>query len=80
MLRNITPMEDKLTKEEYNEVPVHYCTCCLSLDIRRSSEGDYCDDCGSTDTWVTSIQEWEEMYKNSYGKNFLNLKNKVWKN
>ena len=72
-------MEEKLTKEEYNEVPVYYCTCCLSLDIRRSESGDYCDDCGSTDTWVTTITDWEEMYKAAYGKPFLKLKTKVWK-
>lgn len=73
-------MENKLTKEEYNDVPVHYCTCCYSLDIRISDVGDYCNTCGSTDTWVSTIEDWEELYENSYGKKFLKLKNQVWKN
>lgn len=72
--------ETKLTKEEYNEIPVHYCTCCLSLDIRTSNGLDYCNKCGSSDTWVTTIEDWEELYKNGYGKKFLKLKQKVWKN
>lgn len=73
-------MEGKLTKEEYNEIPVHYCQCCLSLNIRVADTGDYCGNCGSTETWVTSFDNWEELYKNSYGKKYLKLKEKVWKN
>lgn len=32
---------------------------------------DYCDDCGSTEIGVTDIHEWEKMYEQKYGKNFL---------
>ena len=73
-------MNEQLTKEEYNEVPVHYCQCCLSLDIRISEDdGDYCNFCGSTDTWVTTIENWEDLYENSYGGKYLKLNPKVWK-
>lgn len=48
----------KLTKEEYNNIPVHYCTKCHSLNIRiYDNETDYCDDCGSAEIAQTHIDE-----------------------
>ena len=44
-------MENEV-KQEYNSVPVYYCTKCLSLRIRHiihMSDSEYCDTCGSTD-------------------------------
>lgn len=39
---------DKLSKEDYNNEPVYYCSECLSLKIRDIDGTDYCDKCGST--------------------------------
>lgn len=67
-----------MSKEEYNNIPVHYCTNCLSLDIRYTDdEIDFCDDCGDIDIEIIHIEFWEELYKNKYGKKFLQLKNKL---
>lgn len=61
-------------KEEYNNIPVHYCKQCLSLKIMRVSGLDdavYCDECGSTDAGETSIETWEELFKKRHGFRFL---------
>ena len=68
-------------KEQYDEEPVYYCSRCLSLNIRQISsiEGlDYCDDCGSTKIATTSIEEWERMYKEKYGKDHLVKRELKW--
>lgn len=62
---------NKNNKEVFNEEPVVYCKHCLSLAIRNSGDTDYCDKCGGTDIESTNIIEWEELYKQKYGKNFL---------
>lgn len=62
-------------EENYNEEPVYYCGDCLSLGVKSVSVGNdllYCDKCGSTDIKVTSIEEWEVLYKEKYGVKFLN--------
>lgn len=59
---------------EYNAEPVLYCKHCLSLKIRNipnMEDSDYCDKCGSTDIEECSIEEWETLYKDKYGYNFL---------
>ena len=60
---------------EDNEDMVVYCPHCLSLAIRvmyrEDPSLDYCEDCGATDTAQTSIENWEEMYKEKYGMYFL---------
>ena len=50
---------DKLSKEDYNNEPVYYCSECLSLKIRDIDGTDYCDKCGSTNIEQIHIQEWE---------------------
>ena len=35
------------------------------------ADSDYCDECGSTNIEQCSIQEWEKLYKERYGHNFL---------
>lgn len=58
----------------YNEEPVYYCNKCLSLrirDIRGVPDTDYCDSCGGTNIQQTSIEEWETMFKNKYGFEYL---------
>lgn len=36
-----------MSKEEYDKIPMVYCTQCLSLNI-IAGDIDYCADCGST--------------------------------
>jgi hypothetical protein len=46
------------SKEEYNNIPVHYCTKCLSLNILVYDEDtSYCNDCGNTDIVEAHINE-----------------------
>lgn len=65
--------EVKLTKDEYNSIPVFYCNKCLSLRIRDAGLPDllYCDECGSADILTTHIDKWESLYKNRYGFKYL---------
>lgn len=63
---------EPLRTEDYNSEPVYYCMHCLSLKIMIVNNFDYCDTCGSTDIAITDIDSWREMYKNKYGKEFLN--------
>lgn len=58
---------------EYNEEPVFYCKHCLSLKIRDAGLPDllFCDDCSSADILSTSIEKWENLYKEKYGFRFL---------
>ena len=57
--------QEPKTKEEYNNIPVHYCTKCLSLKILvYDEETSYCDDCGSTDIAEAHINEVLELQKN----------------
>lgn len=61
-------------EEKYNDIPVHYCTGCLSLNIKTVVEEmdlDYCDKCGCTDTNKVHIEEWRKLYRERYGFDFL---------
>lgn len=63
--------------KDYNDIPVHYCKGCLSLKIKivtESSDLDYCDECGCTDTGQISIEEWKKLYKERYGFDYLTNK------
>ena len=65
---------EQLTMKELNSEPVYYCKSCLSLRIRsvgHMEDSEYCDQCGSTDIGVTSIEEWEELYIQRYGHRYL---------
>ena len=53
---------EKITKEEYNKEPVHYCKDCLSLRILGMDNYNFCDSCGSTNIDTASIDDWNEMY------------------
>lgn len=64
----------RYAKEIYDSIPVHYCKQCLSLKIKfipGISDTDYCDECNSTNVQQTTIDEWEQMYKQRYGYKFL---------
>lgn len=67
---------ENLSKEQYNNEPVHYCAYCLSLKIKTVAGGslglDCCDECGGTDIQTTHIEVWQKMYKERYGVDFLN--------
>jgi len=66
-------------KEEYNEDPVYYCKRCLSLNIREIplvENQDYCEDCGAVDIGTTDIDEWNRMYKEKYGHEYIIKKEK----
>lgn len=65
---------NKPTKEDYNNIPVHFCKHCLSLRIIGTDGLEYCDDCGSTDMAESHISDWEELYELRYNNNFLNPK------
>lgn len=59
---------------EFNQEPVFYCKHCLSLRVRSVADLqdlDFCDECGSTEIAQTSIESWEEMYKNKFGHSYL---------
>lgn len=63
-------MEDK----DYNNEPVFYCKSCLSLGVMTIASGfdlDYCKDCGSTDIEHCHIGEWQELYKERYGHDYI---------
>lgn len=60
------------TKEEYNDEPVYYCKACLSLHVENDGDsGSYCAKCGCSSIGRTSIQIWDEAYKQKYEKEFL---------
>lgn len=62
----------ELNTTKYNDIPVHYCTECLSLKVRVYNEDmDYCEECGSTAIEETHISEWEKKYEEKYKQNYL---------
>lgn len=68
----LSDIESTHSKEEYNNIPVHYCKRCLSLSI--VSAGDelvYCSNCGCTEVEEIHISNWENKYKEKYGKKLL---------
>ena len=70
-MQNLEPR--KLSKEEYNSIPVYYCRECLSLRVRSLDDDTcYCDDCGSTDIDKDSIDNWEVMKNKKDINNLLN--------
>lgn len=63
--------QPETTVEQFNDEPVFYCKHCLSLAIRTSHGIDYCDKCGGTEIEMAHICDWEKMYKQKYGENYL---------
>ena len=65
-------LKEKLSKEEYNQIPVYYCDSCLSLAVQDIDGIQFCKDCGEVVVNEASIEDWEMKYKNKYGVNHLN--------
>lgn len=61
------------SKEEYEKEPVHYCASCLSLNVKELNDVklDICGECGNTDIKMCSLERWNELYTDEYGKAFL---------
>ena len=63
-----------MAKINYDEEPVYYCKRCLSLNIQEMpmiAGGLYCGECGASETAQTQIEEWDRMYKERYGREFI---------
>lgn len=59
---------------EYNKEPVFFCKHCLSLKIRSVhsiEDSEFCDDCGSTNIETCHIEEWQKLYGEKFGHDFL---------
>lgn len=68
-------VNEPIVIEGYNDVPVHYCSNCLSLRIRGITEVpdlDFCEECGGTCIEQTHIAEWDKLYTKRYGFKFIN--------
>lgn len=72
------------TKEDYDKIPVKYCTGCLYIGNTKTvlvdgEKVDYCPYCGGTSFKEININEWEKKFEEFYkqGK-YLNIK-KSWK-
>ena len=59
----MTNEERKKKQESINEIPVCYCTKCLSLRIKRKEHILYCDSCGADAFHLdsTSIFRWQQL-------------------
>lgn len=62
-----------MTKEEYNNEPIHYCTSCLSIKIVELDDIKIgvCTECGNTHFKECHIDEWNKLYVKEYGGSFL---------
>ena len=55
-----------MQNNEYDDEPVLYCKCCLSLNIGSIDMMDCCNNCGSTDIGSTDIYSWNNLYIQKY--------------
>tara|TARA_R110000851_G_scaffold71614_3_gene159202 strand:+ start:5521 stop:5742 length:222 start_codon:yes stop_codon:yes gene_type:complete len=69
-----------MTKEEYNDVPVSYCTKCISLkvitltgmdNLKFDTPEHYCSNCGNAEIGETHIENFKLKYQKFYGKDHL---------
>lgn len=59
--------------DKYNEIPVEYCSHCLSIAIMDADGTPYCSKCGSTDIKEANIFDWEKIYAAKYAGKYLDL-------
>lgn len=74
-MSNLPTKTEQSAKEDYNNIPVHYCRECLSLRVMRVAgidDASYCDDCGCTNIAEASIEEWDALYRARHGFSYLN--------
>lgn len=71
----MTNLNSQDSKEQISseEEDVFYCARCLSLAIKTFRDQDFCTNCGSTDVREAHFNEWEVMYKEANGVNFINI-------
>lgn len=74
-----TIIDQESPEQDYNDIPVEYCTKCLSLRIinYQGRVKSYCEECGNVETATTHIDNWEEMYKKRYGIAFIPERNSL---
>lgn len=69
-----------MAKSKKCDDPVSYCIDCLSLNIKQIGEGNnsicYCDKCGCANIKECDISEWEKLFKEKYGYEYLKGKPK----
>ena len=61
--------------EQYNSIPVYYCSECLSLRIITLDGQDFCDECGNITIKQCSIEEWEELYEEINSNKYIEESN-----
>lgn len=61
------------SKKEYNDEPIFYCKNCLSLSIKEISNAGLhvCLECGTPKQEESTVDEWNQLYIERYGKSFL---------
>lgn len=60
-----------MKKEDYNEVPVTYCSHCLSLSIKEVEGYDICQQCRGEEFEKTDITTWEKLFEEKYKEAYL---------
>ena len=64
--------EDKtkfeIGSDEYNNIPIYYCSNCLSICIVNDGTMDYCCDCGDTGIETATLDKYDELRYRKYGK------------
>jgi len=53
--------------------PVYYCRHCMSLGIWGTEIGDTCGKCGSTDIDKATMEEYDALYEQKFGKKLFNI-------
>lgn len=88
IIQDMSKLSEIVKKQDYNNEPICYCKTCLSINIKTvefepvalvngkstSRNVDYCVPCSNTEMGEVHISEWQDMYKERYGEDFLTLK------
>lgn len=65
--------EQSKSKRYDDEEPWTFCPKCYSIKFRfEDSLGtDCCEECGCTDLRTSTFEEWDKLYRNRYGRPYL---------
>ena len=84
IIQDMSKLSELVKKQDYNNEPVCYCKTCLSINIKtvefestnagEERRVDYCVPCSNTEMGEVHISEWQEMYEERYGEDFLTSK------